>query len=90
MEAFETPARTIFRNGGYDPSEIMARLAFEAPDMGFDVIGNCIVHMGEAGIFDSVQVVKTSVRNAVSTAALALTIDSLVHVARPELVTNAQ
>lgn len=90
LEAFETPARTIFRNGGYDPSEIMARLSFEGPDMGFDVIGNCIVHMGEAGILDSAQIVKTSVRNAVSTAALALTIDSLVHIAQPELVTNAQ
>jgi chaperonin GroEL (HSP60 family) len=68
----------------------MAKLSVEGPDMGFDVLGNRIVNMCEAGILDSAQIVKTSVRNAVSTAALALTIDSLVHLAKPELVTNGQ
>jgi chaperonin GroEL (HSP60 family) len=40
----------------------------------------------EAGILDSALVLKTGLRNAISTAALALTIDSLVHLAKPEMV----
>jgi chaperonin GroEL len=90
VEALAAPAKTIFRNAGHDPSEIMARLSFEAPDMGFDVVSNRIVNVFEAGILDGVHNLKTSVQNAVSTAALALTIDTLVHVAKPELVTKPQ
>jgi len=40
----------------------------------------------EAGIIDSVLVVKASLRNAISTAAMALTIDALIHLAKPEMV----
>lgn len=89
-EALAAPARTIFRNAGYDPSEIMAKLNFEPPDMGFDVVGRQIVNVCEAGILDSVLILKTSLRNAISTAALALTIDSFVHIAKPEMVSSPQ
>ena len=66
----------------------MAKLGYECADAGFDVVGNRIVNMREAGILDSVLVLKSSVRNAISTAALALTIDSLVHLAKPEMIGN--
>jgi chaperonin GroEL (HSP60 family) len=42
--------------------------------------------MCEAGIVDSLAVLKTSIENAIRTAALALTIDSLVHLSAPEMV----
>ncbi len=86
IEALAAPARTIFRNAGYDPSEVMAKLYHECPNMGFDVVAKRVVNMCQAGILDGALVLKTSVRNAVSTAALALTIDSLVHVAKPEII----
>ena len=89
-EALDAPARTIFRNAGYDPSEVMARLSLEGPDVGFDVEANRLVNMCEAGILDSALVIKTSLRNAITTAALALTIDSLVHLANPELVARPE
>ncbi|MCA0454210.1 MAG: hypothetical protein LCI00_09580 [Chloroflexi bacterium] len=88
MEAFAAPARSIFHNAGYDSSEVMAQLHHECADVGFDVIGNQVVNMREAGILDSATTLKASVRNAISTAAMALTIDSLVHLAKPEMIGN--
>lgn len=89
IEALAAPARAIFQNAGYDPSETMAKLYHECADMGFDVMKNRVVNMSEAGILDSVLVLKASLRNAISTAAMALTIDSLVHLAKPEMVRDS-
>ncbi len=86
IEALAAPARTLFSNSGYDASEIMARLQQVGPDSGFDVVADRIVNMGEAGIMDSALILKTSLRNAISTAALALTIDSIVHLSQPEMI----
>lgn len=86
IEAFAAPARSIFQNAGYDSSEVMAQLIHECADVGFDVIGKRVVNMREAGILDSATTLKASVRNAISTAAMALTIDSLVHLSNPEMV----
>lgn len=85
-EALSAPARTLFQNAGYDPGEVMGRLYHESSDMGFDVRTNQVVNMHEAGILDSAQVLKATLRNAISTAAMALTIDSLVHLAKPEMI----
>ncbi len=84
-EALATPMRVIFANAGFNPSEIMARLAFENSSMGFDVVQKRVVNVVEAGILDSAAVQKAAVRNAVSTAALALTIDTFVHLRKPEI-----
>ncbi len=84
-EALAVPMRVIFANAGFDPSAIMARLAFEDRLVGFDVVEQRIVNFAEAGILDSVAVQKAAVRNAVATAALALTIDTLVHLRKPEI-----
>jgi chaperonin GroEL len=86
IEALATPARTIFANAGYDPSEVMAQLNHENNETGFDVETGHIVNICANGIFDSLEVVKTSIRNAISTAALALTIDVLVHKSSVEMV----
>ena len=86
VEALAAPARAIFQNAGYDPSEVMAKLVHECADMGFDVITNKVVNVCEVGILDSVLVLKASLRNAISTAAMALTIDSLVHLSKMEMV----
>lgn len=86
IEAVAAPARTIYRNAGYDPGEIIAQFSGKKRTAGFDVVGNRVVDMRAAGIFDSLLVLKTAVHNAVRTAALALTVDSFVHLSAPEIV----
>jgi chaperonin GroEL len=86
LEAVEAPARVIYQNAGYEPGEVLAQLNGKSNLSGFDVVRGRVVNMMDAGILDSLMVLKSAVRNAVSTAALALTIDSLVHVAAPEMV----
>lgn len=86
LEALEAPARVIYQNAGYEPGEVLAQLNGKSSLSGFDVVRGRVVNMMDAGILDSLMVLKSAVRNAVSTAALALTIDSLVHVAAPEMV----
>lgn len=86
IEALAEPARTIFRNAGCDPGEIMGKLMHADVNNVFDVMTHQMVDARVAGIVDSTAVLKASLRNAVSTAALALTIDSVVHLARPEMV----
>jgi len=90
IKALAEPARTIFQNAGYDPGEVMAQLSERRADTGFDVVTRRVVNLCEAGILDSVIVLKTSLRNAITTAAMTLTIDSLIHLARPEMIGNPQ
>lgn len=78
-EAVEMPMRVLLENAGYVPSEALSRLHRLGPSSGLDVRTGEVVDMWEAGILDITTVVKAAVRGAVSTAALALTTDVLVH-----------
>ncbi len=86
--AMEAPMRTIISNAGYDASEVMAEVKLAGPGYGFDVRSGRVVDMAEAGIFDALSVQKEAVHSAVSSAALALTIDVLVHRKKPPQATN--
>lgn len=86
IEALAAPARTLWRNAGYDPGEVTSDLLHASSETTFDVISGQVVDVREAGILDSAPVLKACIRNAVGSAALALTIDSVVHLARPEMV----
>jgi chaperonin GroEL len=90
IEALAAPARTIFSNAGYDPGDIMGRLMHADADTVFDVVNGQVTDARAAGIVDSAVVLKACMHNAISTAALALTIDSVVHLARPEMVSNPE
>ncbi len=85
-EALAEPARAIWENAGYDPGAVMAKLSFEDSGCGFDAIRGQVVNVREAGILDSAAVIKQAVRSAVTTAALALSVDVLIHVRNPEMV----
>lgn len=87
-EALAAPARTILANAGYNPGEILARVQRAGSGYGFDVETGQVVNVRGTGLYDSAEVVKSALRNAISMAGLALTIDVLVHRSNPELVGN--
>ena len=87
-KAAEAPIRQLLENAGYDPSEVLARLEQAESEAGFDVMADAIVDVAEAGILDVAQVQLEALQRAVSSAALALTIDVLVLHREPETMTE--
>jgi chaperonin GroEL len=77
--SLEEPFRTILANAGLEAQDWLAELRLVRSGHGVDVRSGRIVNMFEAGILDSAAVVKAALHSAVSTAALALTIDVFVH-----------
>jgi len=84
LDAMETPIRTIIKNAGYDDSEVMARIRMAGTRNGFDARTGEIVDVLEAGIRDVANVQKRAVTSAVKSAALALTVDVLIHRKNPK------
>ena len=84
IKALEEPIRTILTNAGYDASEVMAEIKRTDAGYGFDVRSGQIVEMAKVGIFDATSVQKAAVHGAVASAALALTIDVLIHRKTPK------
>ena len=87
-EAVEAPIRQLLANAGYDPSEVLAQLSACADGCGFDVMKGEILDMAEARIVDVAQVQVEALQRAVSSAALALTIEVLVLHREPETMTE--
>jgi chaperonin GroEL len=84
LRAIEEPFRTIVANAGYDPSEILARIQLTGGGVGFDVNMGKVVPMVQSGVADPVNIQRSAVYAAVSSAAMALTVDVIVQHARPE------
>ena len=83
LRALEAPIRTICRNAGFDAAKL-AELDGKQPAYGIDVRSGAIVDVLAAGIIDVASVTGAALRGAVSSAALALTIDVLLHHKQPE------
>ena len=83
LQAFETPLRTLLINAGYKPDEVLASVYRAGPGYGFDVLRGQVVEMSQAGIFDAASVIKAAIFGALHGAALALTVDVLVHRKNP-------
>jgi chaperonin GroEL len=79
VRALEEPIRTILTNAGHDASEVMAEIKQAGTGYGFDVRSGQVVDVAQAGILDAASVQKEAVHSAVAGAALALTVDVLVH-----------
>jgi chaperonin GroEL len=79
IKAMEEPTRTILTNAGYDASEVMADIEHTGPGHGFDVRCGQIVNVAEAGIYDVASAQRAAVHTAIASAALALTVDVLIH-----------
>lgn len=86
--ALEAPIRSLLGNGGYDASEVLAQLGTFNCGFGFDLMTGEIVDMAEARVFDVAQVQVEALQRAVTSAALALTIDVLVLHRDPETMTE--
>ena len=89
IEAVEEPFRTIVSNAGYDDSDVMAEVRFAnrgsgGHSHGFDAVSGKVVDAAQAGIHDATAVQKAVVYGTLSTAAMALTVDVLVHHGEPE------
>jgi len=83
INALEAPARTVIANAGCDVARVMGEVDRAGPGHGFEVHGERVAPMLEAGILDAASVVRIASAAAVTTAALALTTDVLVHHAKP-------
>jgi chaperonin GroEL len=83
IKAMEAPVRTLIRNAGDDPAQFLGQIKRAGPGLVFDLRHKQMVDAATAGILDVAAVQKEAVERAVRSAALALTIDVLVHVKKP-------
>ena len=81
--AVEAPIRALLQNAGEEPVEILAQIAAAGRGCGYDVVQRKIVNMAEAGIVDSAAVIRQAAYRAIHGAALALTVDVLIHRTNP-------
>jgi chaperonin GroEL len=79
LKALEAPTRTLLENAGFDSYEWMPEINKAGPGFGFDTIRRKMVDMTTAGVYDSASVVKNALYSAIHSAALALTVDVLIH-----------
>ena len=82
--ALEMPLRTIVSNAGFDAGTVLAACSHHGNRYGWDVRSSKVVDMVDVGIFDVSAVVRSAVTAAITSAALALTVDVLVHHKNPE------
>jgi chaperonin GroEL len=87
IDALAEPLRTIVTNAGHDDRDVLAELRLAGPGHGFDVRTEQVISIEDFGIYDTATMQKTAVFAAVASAALALTIDVLVH--RTDQTTHA-
>jgi chaperonin GroEL len=86
--ALEAPFRTLMSNSGYSEGKILGEVEQAGRGAGFDILSGRICEMIPNGIVDVAAVQKQAVISAIRGAALALTIDILVHRKNPPMVTE--
>ncbi|MDI9547217.1 MAG: TCP-1/cpn60 chaperonin family protein [Chloroflexota bacterium] len=82
IDTVAEPMRALAANAGYNPALAVGEAEAGGTGFGFDVLRGEAVHMTEAGILDPASVQKAAAVTGITSAALALTIDVLVH--RPD------
>ena len=81
--ALEEPTRTILTNAGLEIEDWLGPIRQAKRGIGLDVRTGTLGDMAAAGIIDSAAVAKAGCQSAISTAALALTVDVLIHRSNP-------
>lgn len=86
IKAAEVPCRTLLENAGHEaPGLVVEAVARADNGAGYDLRRGRIVDMREEGVVDSAAVVLAAVRKGIGGAALALTVDTIVHRVNPPL-----
>lgn len=85
-QAMEAPLRTILTNAGFEPAQALAELRLQPDFIGFDVERGVPFTRYEYAVIDPIPIQKAAVVAAVRSAALALTIDTIVHHREREVV----
>ena len=77
-KALEAPLRQIITNAGMEASVVLAKIAAEKGDFGFDAQNEKYGSMIKMGIIDPTKVTRIAVENAASVASLLITTEALV------------
>jgi chaperonin GroEL len=88
--ALEAPFRAILANAGYSSGAILSRLEQAGAGYVFDVQKGEIVPASESGVYDVAAVQKEAVYSGIQGAALALTIDTVIHRRKPPISTEPE
>ena len=86
MKAAEAPCRALLVNAGHEaPGVVVADVLSGKNGAGYDLRSGSIADMQESGVVDSAAAMMAAVRNGIGGAALALTVDTIVHRVNPPL-----
>lgn len=88
LTALEAPFRAILANAGYSSGAILSRLEQAGEGYVFDVQKGEIVAAAQSGVYDVAAVQKEAVYSGIQGAALALTIDTVIHRRKPPISTE--
>jgi chaperonin GroEL len=89
-DALAAPIAALLQNCGREAAPILAAIHDAGPGYGYDALEGKVVDMTRAGIVDPAAVLASVAQVAISGAALALTIDTLVHRPHAEASTNPE
>jgi chaperonin GroEL len=84
IQSAEEPFRALVTNAGYDAGRILAKVNHAGHGYGFDINYGSIVDMLQSGVTDPAYVQKSAIYTGINSAALALTVDAIVHHVKPE------
>lgn len=86
IKAAEAPCRALLVNAGHEaPGVVLDHIRSGVNGAGYDLRAASIVDMKEEGVMDSAAALMGAVRNGIGGAALALTVDTIVHRVNPPL-----
>ncbi len=86
IKAAQAPGRMLLSNAGHEaPGIVIDQIQNGANGAGYDLRAGRIVDMHEEGVVDSAAALLAAIRNGIGGAALALTVERIVHRVNPPL-----
>ncbi len=86
--ALEAPFRALISSAGHSPGKVLSEVQLAGKGLGFDLVSEQVCEMIPNGVLDVATVQKQAVISAIRSAAMALTIDVLVHRKKLPLVSE--
>lgn len=86
MQTAQAPCQQLLSNAGHEaPSLVVDEILRSENGTGYDLSAGLVADMRSQGVLDSAAVVLAAVRNGIGGAALALTVEAIVHRVNPPL-----